>query len=407
MISNGVYLFTFMCNVALVRMLLPEHFGTVALSLSLVGLVEIVTTFAFNTVLFQHRDRASLFRCIFQFALIVTGLKLVIGVILYLGITVPYGTETGYLFALMLASKIFAGIGPLLVARLEKRGDFVRATLISSGATVLAVSVAVVAVYAGAGVYGLALREILPPVLVFLAMLIAHSDLWPRDLKQIDRRQLRVVAGAATRLYFQRGAELAYMRIPLLIVESVFGATVLGLLTQATYLVTLVNRITSYANQQIATVFFSHNRRAAREAKRGFLLLLAINVAVALPVTGLLWIFPQEIVLFLWGKDWVGAVPYLRVMAAMTLLLPLFTLLKSRLLGMRLNHAITLVYLTGLAFLTGGLWVGRDAADAAVWIAGLTTASYAIMMVLCGIFVRFSERTRQILPPVIGAPGIE
>jgi PST family polysaccharide transporter len=383
LVANIVYVLTFLGNIALVRMLLPEDFGVVALAASLVGLIEIFTTFAFNTVLIQQRDQASLVRTVFQGALAALVLKLVLAVLVFVAAHGLYDSLIWIIFAVITASKMFSGLGPLLVARLEKRGDFLWATFVTSGSALIGVLAAVAAVSSGAGLYGLLLREALPPMLVFAAMVVFYRGLLPRGLLNVNRRQLRVVASAATRLYFQRGAELAYMRLPLLMIEALFGAVALGLYAQATYLVTLINRITGVINQQVATVFFSRNRRNARETRLGFLWLLGVNLILALPAMALLTLYPEQIVLFLWDEDWLAAVPYLQLMAAMTFLLPLFSILKSRLLGLRRNHAITAVYGAGLVFLVGGLWIIRDVNNPALWVAGLTAAVYALLVVVC------------------------
>ena len=397
-VANGAYIFTFLCNIALVRMLLPQDFGAVALALSLFGIIEVVTTFSLNTVLIQQREQLSLARAIFQVALAVIGLKLVIGAIFYLVVRDRYEDQIWQLFGLIFGSKLFAGVGTLLVARLEKRGEFLRATLVTVGANVAAVIAALIAVFFGLGVYGLVLREILPALLISIVMLLFYPALFPGKMDDINKRQLRVVVAVSFRLYFQRGAEISYMRIPSIMIENFFGGAALGLYSQATYLVTLVNRVTSTVNQQIATVFFSHNRRDEHETRQGYLALLGLNLVLALPVMALLWFYPSRIVLFLWNEEWLGAVPYLRLMAILTLLLPVFTLLKSRLLGLRRNTAITLVYLIGVVFLAGGLWSVRELPQSDSWVAGLTVAAYALMTLLCAFALSWHGRRRAAAP---------
>lgn len=382
LVANSVYVLTFLGNIALMRMLLPEDFGTLAFVMSLVGLIEIVTSFSLNTVFIQQRDQASLVRTVFQVALVVVGLKLTLAAMIFLVSHGRYDNLIWGLFFVIMISKVFAGFSPLLVAQLDKRGDFLPATLVTSGATLISVAAAVLAVACGAGLYGLFLREVLPPVLIFIEMVIFQPQLLPSRFSIINRRQLRVVAAASTRLYFQRGAELAYMRIPLLMIEALFGSAALGLYAQVTNLVTLVNRITGTINQQVALVFFTRNRRDAQETRSGFIWLLLINVLLALPAMALLMLSPQQLILFLWNENWIGAVDYLKLMAPMTFLLPLFTILKSRLLGLRHNQAITYIYGVGLGFLSGGLWLIRGVPDSADWVAGLSTAAYALMVAL-------------------------
>lgn len=391
LISNGVYIYTFLCNIALMRMLLPEDFGLLALATSLVGLIEIVTTFAFKAVLVQQREQRSMVRAVFQLALAVIVLKVAIGLLFWLVTEGRYDAVVWQLFWMVMLSKVFAGMGPLLVARLDKRGDFVRASLVTNGATAVAVTLAVVAVSLGAGVHGLALRLALPALLVFVAMMVFYPALFPGDLRGVNRRQLRVVGAAATRLYFQSGAEVTYLRVPLLIIEALFGAAVLGLFTQATYLVTLLQRITSAINHQVAFAFFARNRHDKTESAHGYRWLLLFNLVAALPVMALIALLPEQIVLFLWGESWLGVVPFLTVMAAMALLLPVFSLLKSRLLGLRRNTEITVVYLAGFAVFALGLVVPPPV-DPALWIAGLATGSYVVMVAALWFFLERSNR---------------
>ncbi len=392
LVSNGAYVYTFLCNVALMRMLLPEDFGTVALAVGLVGLVEIFTTFSFNVVMVQHRDSPAMLRAVFQGVMAVNGIKLGLAGILYLAVGDRYDPVIWQLFVLMTASKIFVGVGPLMLTRLEKAGAFLASTLISSGANALAVTLAVAAVWGGAGVYGLSLRVVLPPVLVFAAVMLLHPGLFPPVLRRTGRRQLRVVAASSTRLYFQRGAERAFERVPLLIIEALFGTTLLGLFSQATYVVTLLDRVTSMLNQNIALVFFAHNRRDAGESRTAFWWLLAINAVMAVPFVALLWIYPSEFVLILWDEAWLGVVPFLKVMAVMLLLKPVFAVLNSRLLGLRRNNQITIVFGVGFAAFAGLLLLVPASADSSLWVAGLTVLTYVIMIVVMQYFLSLAQR---------------
>ncbi len=378
--SNVVFPLTFLGNIALMRMLLPEDFGTLAFASSLVGVIQIFTSFVLSAVFIQQKSNSSLVRTVFQLSLAVALLKLLLGALLFFFSQSRYDALIWRLFVLILLSKVFSLFGPLLTAQLEKRGCFLRSTLVTSGATLFSILAAVVSVACGAGVYGLVVREVLPAIVTFAIMVMLHPDFLPRRLFHVNRRQLRAVAVASAQLYFQRGAELVYLRIPLLIIEAFFGASVLGLYTQATYLVTLVDRSMGIVNQQVAFVFFSHNRRNAQETRTGLTWLLFANLLLAVPVAVLLILFPRQLILFLWSDNWAGAIDYLRTMAPMVLLLPLFSVLKSRLLGLRFNQAITIIYCVGVIFLMCGLWLFRGVSDPGDWLAGLTVASYMLMV---------------------------
>ena len=385
-LSNGVYVYTFAANILLARLLLPEDFGSLALVLALVGFIEICTSFSLSAVFIQRRDHQTLLRSIFQVGILVIGLKLAIGFFVSLMFTEQYASTIWHLFWLVLISKGFSTLGPLVLAKLEKRGDFLKASYISTGSNLLGVTLAVLAVMQGAGIYGLILRVVAPPICLFLLMLLIYPSLFPHDLKKISRRQLSFVLGVSTKLYFQKGSELGYERIPLFLIESLFGSVVLGLFYQSTYLVKLVHRVTSPINHQIAFVFFAKNRRVLKESDFGYRILVIVNACFGIPLAVIFGLFSEHVVIFLWGEKWIEAAPLLQVMASMSVLFPIFTLLKSRLLGERLNNSITCTYLIGLLVFIIGLLVPIAMITPSQKIAGLAVLAVIVMILSLQIF---------------------
>jgi len=385
-LSNGVYVYTFAANVLLARLLLPEDFGSLALVLALVGFIEMCTSFSLSVVLIQRRDHQTLLRSIFQVGILVIGLKLVIGFMINLMLTDQYAKTIWHLFWLVLISKGFSTLGPLVLAKLEKRGDFLKASYISTGSNFLGVTLAVLAVMQGAGVYGLILRVVAPPIFLFLLILLFYPSLFPHDLKKINRRQLSFLLGVSIKLYFQKGSELGYERIPLFLIESVFGSVVLGLFYQSTYLVKIVHRIASPINHQIAFVFFSKNRQLHKESDFGYRILVIVNAILGIPLAVIFGLFSEQVVTFLWGEKWIEAAPLLQVMASMSVLFPIFTLMKSRLLGERLNNFITFTYLLGLLVFIIGLLIPTPMIMTPQKIAGLAVLSVIVMILSLQIF---------------------
>lgn len=379
--ANGVYIYTFACNIILARLLLPEDFGLLAVVIALVGLMEIVTSFSLNILFIQRRDHPSLLRSIFQIGILIIGLKLAVGLVVYIIFRQQYDDLIWNLFFLVLLSKLFGGLAPLILARLDKRGEFLKSIFVSAGSNAVAVTASVIAVFLGAGVYGLSCRVIAPPILTFGVMAFAYPSLFPANLLKFNRRQLRFVLRISTNLYFQKASELAYDRIPSLIIESLFGPAVLGLLYQSTYLVRLVQRMISPINNQVALVFFASNRLDAEESSYGYRHLFLLNVIFALPVVCLFWKFSEDIVVFLWGNKWRDVAALLSIMSPLAILLPIFALLKSRLLGLRANVSITTVYCIGLISFILGLFYIPLGLTTSEWIAGLSLGSIALMVI--------------------------
>ena len=389
--NNLVYGVNFLGNLVMARMLAPHDFGLLALALALVGLVEILTTFSIHTVYVQRRDGPTLSRAIFQLSAAAAAIKILCGALVFLFAHSRYGQVVWILFTLILISKIVTTFGMLLITAIEKQGRFFHASLAVNLANTAGSIVAIICIWMGAGVYGLAMREFLPCFLTLAAVLPKTRHMWPSDWRRIDRRMLRILAIASGQMYIQRAAELSFMRIPALIMHSLLGSGVLGFFVQANYLVSAVNRVTSVANQQIALVFFSRNRKDLKQARAGQWLLVLLSLVLALPVVLVLALVPDMVVKLLWGQRWVGAIPLIRAMAPLALILPLFSIYKSRLIGLRRHNWITAAYAAGLAILVGGLFLCSEEHASLSSLGIVVVVSYAAMLSICGFNTRSSK----------------
>jgi O-antigen/teichoic acid export membrane protein len=246
---------------------------------------------------------------------------------------------------------------------------------------------AVLVVSAGADVYGLVLRETLPVVFLLVSATYLNRHRRIPQLRRVHKRQMKLVAAGSVQMYGVGAAELGYMRVPMLAVQSLYGTDMLGLFAQSTYLATSVNRIMAVVNQQIGLVFFSAFRKDTRKTKKGWTLLLFLSAALSIPAAVLFYCFPTQVVATLFGHQWISAVPILKHLSFVVILLPICTIVKSRLYGERKNNIIILAYLIGTLTFTFILLLPVDKADGRVLVAAALTTSYVFMLVVMVLFL--------------------
>jgi PST family polysaccharide transporter len=381
LLTNVFYALNFLGNLALVRLLSPDAFGTVALALALSGLVEMGTTFSLNTVYLQRRSTPSLLATVIQLIGAIVVLKIVVTMLVYVIGKNQYEQQIWMFFAIISLSKLSIPISALLMSIMDRELRFVRSTAIYNASGTVGVIFAVLAAAAGAGVYSLLVREVLP-----LFLRLGGAVYFSRHLRiewwKVNKRQMKLVARASLEMFGQRAADLGYLKLPALFVEAWFGVAVLGMLNQALYLVNFTNRMTNVVNQQMGTVYFSRFRKDARKTKEGWAMMLALTLALGLPFAALLYFFPAQVVSLLWGQHWLPAVPIVKSIAAVAILLPVLTIMKSQLLGLRKTNTITLASVAGTIVFIGLMILPYADAAGLALVGAAATISYVVMIAI-------------------------
>jgi O-antigen/teichoic acid export membrane protein len=377
-LSNFSFAINFAGNLALVRILTPHIFGTYALAIALIGGVEVFTTFALQTVYLQRRPSKRLLAAIIQAFLGIGALKCLGVAFLFLMLREHYGAQVWTLFAVIFAAKLLVPLNALLIAMLEKQFRFARSAFITAISNSTSVVAAVATGLLGGGIYSLAVRDVLP-ILIGLWIGLWLNRSTRVNLGRFDWRQSRTLMRSGMEMYAVRASELGFSKLPIILVERLFGIEVLGYLHQALYLVNSVNRVTMMLNQQVALVYFNRYRRDRAKTRQGFSILLALSMGLGILVAPPLILFPHLVVQTLWGDEWIAASEMLRVMSALIFIIPVFTILKSQLYGQRRTLWLAGTYLAGSVVIVALLFSLKAAHAPAVAVSLAYLATFALM----------------------------
>lgn len=327
--SGGDILFRqglqFLTTLVLARLLVPADFGAVAMLTLFIAVANMLVDAGFGVALIQssqidHDDESTVFWC-----------NLAIGVALSIGLFALAPLVAAFYELPKLAPLMrFMAITPLLAASsavhfalLTRRLDF-RTQAIAGGIGATAGGIAAIAIaLRGGGVWALAALPVLSTGCISAALWAMHR--W-RPAFAFRRRSFKRLAGFGGFVLASSIFEAFYSRLYTVLIGRRFGAADVGYYANAdntrmlpvNFLGNMLSRIglplLSAVGDNVALKSrgFEHAARAGMLA--GALLLLPLVV------------FPEQVLVLLFGAQWVSAAPLLRILALAGLLYPLHTL---------------------------------------------------------------------------------
>ena len=392
-VSNLFMILNFIGNIYIVRLLNPEIFGLYALSLALVGIVEILTTFSINTIYLQRKQSKYLFNGITVIIALILILKVAVGFIVYLLLASIYDAKIWDVFIFIFLFKLFIPINSILISILEKNLMFFKSSLIVNLANFSGLALSIYSIiYHDYGLEALVVKEVFPILAIFIFSIFFSRKLLPK-FQFTSRIHIKLLLLKSLEMYTVRVSELSFSRIPVLIIENIFGPIVLGFYSQSLYLVNTLNRITNSINQQVGIVFFSNFRTDKDLKEKGATILYFIAFILGAPVAIFLYLYSHQIIFFLFGEKWADSSELLKVMSPLILILPLFTIAKSQLFGNRSNLTVTVIYIFGTVSLSLSLYLFKDNGD--FTYVGISTLISFVMMLIISIYSVKKSKTNE------------
>jgi PST family polysaccharide transporter len=239
------------------------------------------------------------------------------------------GATVGALFVELAALDVLDGVRWSMAAVLERdlryRGIAVTTTL----AAVAAGSISVGTAMLGFGAYALLLREAVL-VVVVLGVYLTMGRRWGLPSGgSFDRATARHVWLFAKSLFWVRSLQQILGRLDRIVIGNTLGIEPLGYFHQAKYLAMLPQAAMAPANMQVAIATYSRVRDDRAQLGRAFDMVQYVVLRVV-PLAGLaLSLFPEEILLAMYGTHWLPAAPALRVLGIFAMLGPVLESYRS------------------------------------------------------------------------------
>lgn len=304
----------FVTIVILARVLTPTDFGLVAVAMTVVPVVYLLSDLGFGTYLMQASAAgATVVSTAFWYSAL-SGLLLAGGLVataplLELIFGVP---GVAAVIAAMSPAVVFASLAAVPIALLRRALRFRALALQAAVAAVAAQIVAILLALAGAGVWALVAQVCVAQAVTALAAWIAAAwhPSWrfsPHDFRTMFTFGTKVV-GVNVIAMARQWAENA-------IITNVLGAAALGQLSIAQRLVQTGQEVAGAAIAPVSTVVFSRVRDDRPRLERGYDRALGLSMLVITPaMTGILVTAPLLVPL-LFGPQWTAAIPVAQALA--------------------------------------------------------------------------------------------
>lgn len=291
----------------LTRLLRPEDFGTIAVALSVVPLMYLLSDMGFATYIVQARDADHrTFSTVFWYS---TGAGLVLGAGL-----AGAAPLIGHLLGVPGVTPILEGFVPMIVvvavgsvpnALLTRRMQFRTLAARSVVAGLTSQVLAVVMALTGFGVWALVAQSVTYQV-------VAVALAWPATRWLPSFEFSREEFGKVSRFGFHVvGADVvAMLRVwgENAIIVTSLGVTGLGFLTIAQRLVQTAQDLSAAAILPVSTVFFAKLRASSGRLRSGYFAALGMTYTTVVPIMVTLLVGAPVLVPILFGSGWTTSV---------------------------------------------------------------------------------------------------
>ncbi len=300
-------------NIVLARLLLPEDFGLVALTMTFMGFVVLFTNIGFGASIIHERNTTQ------QNLSSIYWLNFGLAIISFLIIISTSQFAADFYDEQQLTSIVFVAainilITPLFIIHyklLERDLEFKTISKINLFGTIIGSIAAVIGAYSGLGVYALILQALVSTVVRLVLVLFfnrwkpnMHFDF--KEIKGMVWYSLKFKA-ANTALYFERN-------IDYLILGKFFTSAILGYYAFAyNIMYTPVKRI-SYIFSEVLFPSFSSFKKDKKKIINGYFKSVQLIAMVSIPAMTILAFNADLIIHTVFGQKWDQAIPIVRIL---------------------------------------------------------------------------------------------
>ena len=291
----------------LARLLAPEDFGVVAIAMTVIPLVYLLSDLGFSTYVVQVADASQRVLSTAFWYSASAGLLLAGGLVLV-------APTLGSAFSLPAVTPVFMGLAPAVLfvalaaiptALLRRRLAFRALAVQSFVAGALGQVTAVVVALLGWGVWALVLQLLVNQGVVLV--LVWAAARW-RPSAQFSRAQFATMLRFGTNVVGVELVALARLWAETAIVVSTLGVAALGFLNIAQRLIQATQDLSAAAITPVSTVVFSQIRSTADRLRSGYLRALRLSYIVVMPVMVVVAVGAPHLVPLLFGDQWDASI---------------------------------------------------------------------------------------------------
>ncbi len=343
--SGLLYLFfilNFIGQIILARLLTPEHFGIIVLSLSIVEILKIFFGFSISMAYIRMNDSDTLIGTANYLALCGWLGMLLFSLILYYPLSILFSVKISFFVFIVSFFSIFTYISYIIEADLEKNNKFKKSSFIAGISSTFAMFFAILFALLDFEETSLLIREIVSPIILF----IISFKYFDKNISfNYDKKELKEMFSFVFKMLFSRGGEIIYLKTPLILISNIYGTSTLGLISQMLYLAQLPSVTLGPIANKVSYVFYSNHKNDKELQNKGKNIISILLIIMTLPFFIICYFYSFELLNLLWGEKWIDGANYLQQLSVFTLIYPLFINFKTYLYSKLKNELVTVSYI--------------------------------------------------------------
>lgn len=320
----------FVTSIILARLLLPEHYGIVALANFFLSLIGRIKEFGFDQALVHKKDdldKAFSNHFILQVSLAFLNLLIVLiafPILRHFYQDQPSKLASVNILIVLAIFVIFQAASTTQQIALEKELAFGYTSLINIVALVIASGTAILAAYKGFGYWSLVIGPPTGGLYLFLIWL----GLWiirPWKLRIVfDKKMIKWFFSFGKYLWIGAFTTFILYQYNDFILGNFLTAAILGFYAKALNFAQLPNSIVASVVSRVALPAYAKLQDEKERLSRTFNFVLRNVVRLSFPMSLLMFVTAREFITFLIGEKWLPMVPIFQLLVLYSLLRPIF-----------------------------------------------------------------------------------
>jgi len=298
----GTYIISFIANIFLARLLVPQTFGVFALSTSVLSILYIFAGWSFSVAVIQTNKINQRF---FDTAFVLSFGLGVIFLLLAIVISIPlksfYSIQVINIFISLAGLKVLTLLSSCYTATLTRDLDYKPVSIVLICARLLGLLVALGLAWGGFGVWSLIGKQVVFAVIRFLGMRLISA--W-RFQWGFDLDSARNLFSFGSQMFMSSGLESLLANSQSFLVGTILGTTALGYFDRSIMLSHLGHSLAGPAVNQVSFAAYSRLQESSRKLGKAFETINYFLFRMFFLIGIVFLFFGDEIVIFLYGNSW-------------------------------------------------------------------------------------------------------
>jgi O-antigen/teichoic acid export membrane protein len=316
---SGTAIVSVIVHIALARLLVPEHFGIVAMANVVIGFISLLKDQGFVEAIIQREDLEPLHLDTAMWAITAQGfLMAALGVALAPLVAFFFSEpELTDVFRVLVLTIPIMGTSSLPTAVLKREMDFKPLSLRALFASVVSGVIAVGLAIWGFGVWSLVFKTIVYHIVA--AIILWKACKWVPRLR-FSKQHFKDLFAFGANITGERVLNYFNRQFDDLLVGAVLGSKALGYYTVAYEILKGLTSVLGRTGSQVALPLFSRLQSDAKRLSGAYLTAVQSTAIIAFPIFALFIVAAPELFMLVYGPQWAPSVPLARVLALIGIL---------------------------------------------------------------------------------------